>query len=116
MEAIVAACNQAFGVTTCQCVQHSDGSCDPSLAVEEAIEYSLEPLHELAQDGTRSDDASGSDDRSAAVQPKPSAAPSRELIAEVEVDGRKLEEVGQQITTELEIRFTTNVEVIPYGG
>lgn len=100
MEAIVFACNQAFGVSTCQCVQHSDGGCDPSSVTEGAIGESQEkPVEEEA--GT---------DVGSSEPPLHRAMLSDEYISEVDVDGKQ-ETMRETITTDLEIKFITDVEV-----
>lgn len=103
METIVAACNQAFLVTTCQCVQHSNGGCKITPLAEEYAEESYEMWTEL-EGGSSS--GTGTSSRQLLYTPS-----TTELAAEVGVDGRMLDETEQQITTELEMKFSTDVEV-----
>lgn len=148
IEAIIAACNEAFEVTTCRCVQHSDGGCPVSLddvpaaagsSTETAVTGTTSMSQSLGivdrttaeqedeqtstQDSSEApnyeeiDSTSSGDSFSATppvslqtVEPRP----EEELAtAEVGADGRVLQEVGQGITTDLEMTFTTDVEVRP---
>ncbi|CAM9708395.1 unnamed protein product, partial [Ectocarpus sp. 8 AP-2014] len=66
IEAIIAACNEAFGVSTCECINHSDGGCPVPLSDtaatnttidEQEIEGSDQAGQE--QEGARTEDAEG---------------------------------------------------------
>lgn len=138
IEAIIAACNEAFGVETCECVQHSDGGCPVPVPdiVETAGNGTETGIDTTASDaptdapssweqteresgtaveaGTIND--SGDVEVSSGTAP-PSASPEsnereEELVAaELGADGRLLQENRQAITTDLEIKFITDVEV-----
>lgn len=105
IKAIVTACNQAFSVTTCECVDHSDGGCDTSATSEESDTETIRAIDET--EGVRYQVAP-----LAGVEPISDATPPpEELVAEVDVDGRMLQETAEKVTTKLEIKFTTSVEV-----
>ncbi|CAM9948915.1 unnamed protein product, partial [Laminaria digitata] len=124
VDAIIAACNQAFSVTTCRCIQHSDGGCRSSssssssssvpettakerlgIAVNEVEEKAGATLEEDSEDITP-----GSEGGSSGSHTGSPSSSSAETSAEVGVGGRTLEEAEQAVTTELEISFVTDVE------
>lgn len=157
IEAIIAACNEAFGVETCKCIQHSDGGCPlPAPDIVEAAGNAAEAMIDTTATAAPSD--APSDTPSDAPSDTPSEAPSdapslseetdgesgmgvhaiasslggveissgtvppsaspgatepeEELVAaELGADGRRLQDNRQAITTDLEIKFITDVEV-----
>lgn len=134
IEAIMAACNEAFGVETCECIQHSDGGCPvpedmvepigngpatdaPSDAPSDAPTSSGQTEGGSATDveaGAISD--GGGVEISSETAPPPASPDAIELeeglvAAELGADGRLLQESRQAITTDLEITFITDVEV-----
>lgn len=135
IEAIIAACNKAFGVEACECIQHSDGGCPVSLpdVLETAGNSTEAATGTIANDAPTSqqdisprnetEQASGalileteSGGDGPVVETSGEAAsittPGEQLLAsELGSDGRLLQERGQAITTDLEIKFTTDVEV-----
>lgn len=132
IEAIIAACNEAFGVATCECIQHSDGGC-PAPIPEETAGTSTATSTDISatdtpsyweqiegESGTEVEVGATSDGGDVEVSSEtvsPSGTPDvTELeeglvAAELGVDGRLLQENGQAITTDLEITFITDVEV-----
>lgn len=103
IDAIIAACREAFNVTACECIEHSDGGCP--VTILEAVANGTETA------GTTTNSADGS---STAVSSSSSGSSSSEVeltVAEVGADGRLLQESGQAITTDLEVYFTTDSEV-----
>lgn len=126
VDAIVAACNKAFGVTTCRCAQHSDGGCGPSSPSSSAHpeNTAADGLDNVAVDevenaGTILEADGESNPRSSAGSSSrlhaTSSPSSTELTTGVGVDGRAFEETEQSVTTELEISFITDVEVSGVG-
>ncbi len=133
VEAIIAACNKAFGVETCECIQHSDGGCP--VALPDALETAGNNTAQIgsATDGTQTtqeDISSGgrSEEENGASNPETEdpdgpgveiAEGSASLVtqgdqllaSELGPDGRLLQEGGRAITTDMEIKFTTDVEV-----
>lgn len=127
IEAIVAACNEAFGVETCECIQHSDGGCPVPDIVETAGNGTETAVDTTAADFS-TDGESGTDVEAGAIgdgdgieklsqTASPSTSPDATqleegvVVAEVGAGGRLLQENGQTITTDLEITFVTDVEV-----
>lgn len=96
-EAIVAACNDAFGVTTCKCVTHSDGGCESRLGLNETDEELM-----ASSEGTTDTEIPTSIFGS-------SSSPA--ISTEVDAEGRVLQSTAVDITTTLEITFVTDVEV-----
>ena len=127
VDAIVAACNKAFSVTTCRCAQHSDGGCGSSSSSSSAhpATAAADGLEDVAVDEVENAgsileaDRESNNPRSSAASSSglhaTSSPSSAELTAEVGVDGRALEETEQSVTTELEISFITDVEVSGVG-
>ena len=158
VDAIVAACKQAFGVTACQCVQHSDGGCDGSsssssssssgiipktthdgvdIAVDEVdkaeaileaaresnlrssaagdaavVEEAQTTSGEAASQGGSYSRSSEEGDSSGLHATASSSAGLSTTGVGVGVDGGTFGETEQEVvTTELEIRFTTDAEV-----
>ena len=121
IEAIIAACNEAFGVETCECIQHSDGGCPvpvqtagnstetgTNAAAADALSSS-EQLEEDSGAGNGVEESSGSVPPSASLDSR--VLEEEVVAAELGVDGRLLQENIQAITTDLEIKFVTDVEV-----
>lgn len=137
IEAIMAACAEAFGVETCECIHHSDGGCplplpdalepagnnteapigsatNGTLTTQEHIIISSEGRSEEVNgasntDGEHSLDGPGFEISAGAAS---LVTPGDQLLAsELGPDGRLLQEGGQAITTDMEIKFTTDVEV-----
>lgn len=116
MDAIVAACNKAFSVTTCQCVRHSDGGCGSSSSVPETTNDGLDNVADEVENArTLLEEDSERNPRWSAGSSGLHATSSAEQSTGVGVDGRALEETEQSVTTELEISFTTDAEVSGVG-
>lgn len=129
VDAIVAACNKAFGVTTCRCVQHSgDGGCgssssssssaSPEAAAGDGLDIVV--ADEVEQAGTILEADGESDPRSSAGSARLLTTTSSPSSAELTT---AFEETEQSVITELEISFTTDEEVsgssligMPRGG
>lgn len=118
VDAIVAACNKAFGVDTCRCVQHSgDGGCGPSSssssssASPEAAAgdgLDIEVADEVEQAGAILEADGENDPRSPAGSSRLLTTTSSPSSAELTTT---FVETEQSVITELEISFTTDEEV-----
>lgn len=113
IEAIVTACKKAFGVTRCRCLEHSDGGCRTPVATQEAGEGNPIPGGDEGQREAETDldEVGGSEAYVSDVSSGTLTESSAEFATEVGPDGRTLQETGQSITTRLEIKLTTDVEV-----
>ncbi|CAM9245227.1 unnamed protein product [Ectocarpus sp. 13 AM-2016] len=118
IEAIIAACNEAFGVSTCECINHSDGGCPvplPDTAASNATidEQEIEGSDQVGQEqeGARIEDAEDMHGEASNVGDVALGTPPPELATtEVGADGRLLQATGQAITTDMEMKFVTDVE------
>lgn len=118
IEAIIAACNEAFGVSTCECINHSDGGCPVPLPDTAADEQETGASDQAAQEqeDVRTEGAEGVHGETSNVGDESLRTPPPEIAAaEVGADGRLVQATGQAITTDMEIKFVTDVEVRRQG-
>lgn len=134
IHAIIAACQEAFGVATCECIQHSDGGCPAPVddilgttgnSTETTIDTAATDAPSSGEQntgdiGTDVEEGPVSDGGGVAVSsgtiPSLASINVAELeeglvAAELGADGRLLQENRQTITTDMEIKFITDVEV-----